>query len=131
MPTNQATFLLVDDHEANLVALSTLFSQDGVEVLRATSGRGALKLLLQNDGALAIIDVHMPIMDGFELAELMRGSRRTQHVPIIFLTGEPQDNLHQFRGYQAGAVDFLYKPIETHVLRSKTAIFLDLYRQRE
>ncbi len=131
MPAKQAKLLLVDDHEANLVALKTLLSQDGVDVLQAGSGREALELLLHHDVALAIIDVHMPILDGFELAELMRGSRRTQHVPIIFLTGESQDNLHRFRGYQAGAVDFLYKPIEPHVLRSKTAIFLDLFRQRE
>ncbi|HNG55431.1 MAG TPA: response regulator, partial [Nitrospira sp.] len=131
MPAKQSKLLLVDDHEANLVALRTLLSQDGVEVLQAGSGREALEMLLDHDVALAIIDVHMPIMDGFELAELMRGSRRTQHVPIIFLTGESQDNLHRFRGYQAGAVDFLYKPIEPHVLRSKTAIFLDLFRQRE
>jgi len=131
MPAKQPKLLLVDDHEANLVALRTLLSQDGVEVLQAGSGREALEMLLDHDVALAIIDVHMPIMDGFELAELMRGSRRTQHVPIIFLTGESQDNLHRFRGYQAGAVDFLYKPIEPHVLRSKTAIFLDLFRQRE
>lgn len=131
MAVKQATLLLVDDHEANLVALSTLLSEDGVEILQARSGREALELLLAHDVALAIIDVYMPIMDGFELAELMRGSRRTQHVPIIFLTGESQDNLHRFRGYQAGAVDFLYKPIEPHVLRSKAAIFLDLYRQRE
>ena len=131
MPAKQPKLLLVDDHEANLVALRTLLSQDGVEVLQAGSGREALEMLLDHDVALAIIDVHMPIMDGFELAELMRGSRRTQHVPIIFLTGESQDNLHRFRGYQAGAVDFLYKPIEPHVLRSKAAIFLDLFRQRE
>ncbi|CAE6727674.1 response regulator [Nitrospira defluvii] len=128
---NQAKFLLVDDHEANLVALGAVLSHDGVEMLRARSGREALELLLRHDIALAIIDVQMPIMDGFELAELMRGSRRTQHVPIIFLTAGPQDNLHRFRGYQAGAVDFLYKPIEPNVLRSKAAIFLDLYRQRE
>lgn len=128
---NQAKFLLVDDHDANLVALSAVLSSDGVEMLRARSGREALELLLRHDIALAIIDVQMPIMDGFELAELMRGSRRTQHVPIIFLTAGPQDNLHRFRGYQAGAVDFLYKPIEPNVLRSKAAIFLDLYRQRE
>lgn len=128
---NQARFLLVDDHEANLVALGAVLSYDGVEMLRARSGREALELLLRHDIALAIIDVQMPIMDGFELAELMRGSRRTQHVPIIFLTAGPQDNLHRFRGYQAGAVDFLYKPIEPNVLRSKAAIFLDLYRQRE
>jgi len=128
---NQAKFLLVDDHEANLVALSAVLSYDGVEMLRAKSGREALELLLRHDIALAIIDVQMPIMDGFELAELMRGSQRTQHVPIIFLTAGPQDNLHRFRGYQAGGVDFLYKPIEPHVLRSKATIFLDLYRQRE
>lgn len=132
MPTiTQAKFLLVDDHEANLVALDAVLSHDGVEMLRASSGREALELLLRHDIALAIIDVQMPIMDGFELAELMRGSRRTQHVPIIFLTAGPQDNLHRFRGYQAGAVDFLYKPIEPNVLRSKATIFLDLYRQRE
>lgn len=131
MSADQAKFLLVDDHETNLVALSTLLSQEGVEMVQAKSGREALELLLQHDIALAIIDVHMPIMNGFELAELMRGARRTQHVPIIFLTGEAQDNLHRFRGYQAGAVDFLYKPIEPHVLRSKAAIFLDLYKQRE
>ncbi|MGB4888832.1 MAG: response regulator [Nitrospira sp.] len=126
-----AKFLLVDDHESNLVALSAVLSRDDVEMLRARSGREALELLLQHDIALAVIDVQMPIMDGFELAELMRGSRRTQHVPIIFLTAGPQDNLRRFRGYQAGAVDFLYKPIEPDVLRSKTGIFLDLYRQRE
>ncbi|GMV51207.1 response regulator [Nitrospirales bacterium NOB] len=131
MPSGHAKFLLVDDHEANLVALSAVLSHDGVEMLRARSGREALELLLRHDIALAIIDVQMPIMDGFELAELMRGSRRTQHVPIIFLTAGPQDNLHRFRGYQAGGVDFLYKPIEPNVLRSKAAIFLDLYQQRE
>ena len=126
-----AKFLLVDDHEPNLVALSAVLSRDDVEMLRARTGREALELLLQHDIALAVIDVQMPIMDGFELAELMRGSQRTQHVPIIFLTAGPQDNLRRFRGYQAGAVDFLYKPVEPDVLRSKTGIFLDLYRQRE
>ncbi|MCS6288784.1 MAG: response regulator [Nitrospira sp.] len=128
---SQAKFLLVDDHEPNLVALSAVLSRDDVEMLRARTGREALELLLQHDIALAVIDVQMPIMNGFELAELMRGSQRTQHVPIIFLTAGPQDNLRRFRGYQAGAVDFLYKPLEPDVLRSKAGIFLDLYRQRE
>ena len=126
-----ATILLIDDHEPNLMALSAILSRDNVRILQAGSAREALELLLKHDIALAVIDVQMPIMDGFELAELMRGSRRTQHVPIIFLTAGPKDNLHRFRGYQAGAVDFLYKPIEPEVLRSKTGIFLDLYRQRE
>ena len=131
MPGSPAKFLLVDDNEPNLLALRSLLRRDDVEMLEARSGREALELLLRHDIALAFIDVQMPIMDGFELAELMRGSQRSRHVPIIFLTAGPQDNLRRFRGYTAGAVDFLYKPIEPHVLQSKAAIFLELYRQRE
>ncbi|MCC2641414.1 MAG: uncharacterized protein K0S45_1827 [Nitrospira sp.] len=131
MRDGRANFLLVDDNEPNLLALSGILRRGDVELLQARSGRDALELLLHHDIALAIIDVQMPNMDGFELAELMRGTQRTRHVPIIFLTAGPQDNLHRFHGYKVGAVDFLYKPIEPAVLRSKTDIFLDLYRQRE
>ncbi len=125
-----AKILLVDDNEPNLLALRQLLRRDDVEMLEARSGRDALELLLHHDIALAFIDVQMPIMDGFELAELMRGSQRSRHVPIIFLTAGPQDNLRRFQGYTAGAVDFLYKPIEPHVLQSKAGIFLELYQQR-
>jgi PAS domain S-box-containing protein len=131
MANNLAKFLLVDDNEPNLLALRSLLRRDDVEMLEAHSGREALELLLHHDIALAFIDVQMPVMDGFELAELMRGSQRSRHVPIIFLTAGPRDNLRRFRGYTAGAVDFLYKPIEPHVLQSKAGIFLELYRQRE
>lgn len=130
MPNSRAKFLLVDDNEPNVLALRRLLQRDDVEMLEAHSGRDALELLLHHDIALAFIDVQMPIMDGFELAELMRGSQRSRHVPIIFLTAGPQDNLRRFRGYTAGAVDFLYKPIEPHVLQSKATIFLELYHQR-
>lgn len=122
--------LLVDDREANLVALEALLRGDGLRLHKARSGTEALELLLQHDIALALLDVQMPDMDGFELAELMRGTERTRHVPIIFLTAGGPDDQRIFRGYEAGAVDFIQKPIEPAVLRSKAAVFFDLYRQR-
>ncbi len=124
-------FLLVDDLEQNLVALETLLRRDGLVILTAKSGTEALELLLQHEVALALIDVQMPVMDGFELAELMRGYERTRHVPIIFLTAGSTDEKRRFRGYEAGAVDFLSKPIETDILKSKAGIFFDLFRQRQ
>ena len=99
--------LLVDDLEENLLALSALLRRDDVEMLKARSGAEALELLLVHDVALALLDVQMPEMDGFELAELMRGSERTRHVPIIFVTAGARDQQRVFKGYEAGAVDFL------------------------
>jgi two-component system sensor histidine kinase/response regulator len=124
-------FLLVDDVEENLVALEALLRRDGLEVLQARSGREALELLLIHEVALALVDVQMPEMDGFELAELMRGAERTKHVPIIFVTAGPRDPQRVFKGYESGAVDFLFKPIEPHVLRGKADVFFELYRRRE
>ncbi|MFO7324700.1 MAG: hybrid sensor histidine kinase/response regulator [Pseudomonadota bacterium] len=124
-------FLVVDDLEDNLLALSALMREMDVEILAARSGREALELLLGNDVALALLDVQMPEMDGFELAELMRGSERTRHVPIIFITAGVRDAHRHFRGYEAGAVDFLYKPIDPHILRSKAGVFHQLHRQRQ
>jgi two-component system, sensor histidine kinase and response regulator len=123
--------LLVDDREENLIALSALLRRDDVEVLTARSGAQALDLLLAHDVALAFLDVQMPEMDGFELAELMRGSERTRHVPIIFVTAGPRDQHRLFKGYDAGAVDFLYKPIEPQVLRNKAEVFFQLYTQKQ
>jgi PAS domain S-box-containing protein len=123
-------FLLVDDLEPNLMALEGLLKRDGLELLRATSGAQALELLLIHDVALAFLDVQMPEMDGFELAELMRGTERTRHVPIIFVTAGATNEPRRFRGYELGAVDFLYKPIDRHVLKSKADVFFDLARQR-
>ncbi|MBX3302166.1 MAG: response regulator [Nitrospira sp.] len=128
--TSHPKILLVDDHPANLMALSELLRRDDVELLLAESGAEALELLLVHDVALALIDVQMPEMDGFELAELMRGVERAKHVPIIFVTAGTQDANRRFRGYEAGAVDFLYKPIEPDVLKSKANVFLALNRQR-
>jgi two-component system, sensor histidine kinase and response regulator len=122
--------LLVDDLEENLLALSALLRAPGVEILRARSGREALELLLEHDVAVALVDVQMPEMDGFELAELMRGTERTRHVPIIFVTAGARDQQRMFQGYELGAVDFLFKPIEPHALQSKVKVFFDLQRQR-
>jgi two-component system sensor histidine kinase/response regulator len=123
--------LLVDDLEENLLALSALLARSDVEVLTARSGSEALELLLVHDVALAFLDVQMPDMDGFELAELMRGSERTRHIPLIFVTAGAREAHRQFKGYETGAVDFIYKPIEPHILKNKAEVFFELYRQRQ
>jgi signal transduction histidine kinase len=122
--------LVVDDIPQNLVAISALLRREGVEVLTASSGTEALEVLLVEDVAVAMVDVQMPNMDGFELAELVRGSERTRPVPLIFLTASASDPTRTFRGYEAGAVDFLHKPIDPHVLRSKIDVFVELHAQR-
>ncbi|HTV94635.1 MAG TPA: hybrid sensor histidine kinase/response regulator [Steroidobacteraceae bacterium] len=123
--------LLVDDLRENLLALSALLQSEDVEPLTAQSGPEALELLLVHDFALALLDVQMPEMDGFELAELMRGSERTRHVPIIFVTAGAREQQRVFKGYESGAVDFIYKPIEPHILKNKADVFFELYRQRQ
>lgn len=124
-------FLLVDDLEENLLSLEALLRREGLVMLKARSGPEALEILLKHDVALALLDVQMPGMDGFELAELMRGNERTGRVPIIFLTAGSADWQRRFRGYEMGAVDFLHKPIEPDILRSKAEVFFELYVQRQ
>lgn len=123
-------FLLVDDLEENLLSLEALLKRDGLVLLKARSGPEALELLLKHEVALALLDVQMPGMDGFELAEFMRGNERTGRVPIIFLTAGSADRQRRFRGYEAGAVDFLHKPLEPDILRSKAQVFSELFLQR-
>jgi signal transduction histidine kinase len=123
--------LLVDDREENLVALSALLRTDDVQILTARSGIEALELLLAHDVALALIDVQMPDMNGLELAELMRGSERTRQVPIILLTAGAHDQQHVFKGYESGAVDYIYKPVDSRILKNKVDVFLQLYRQKQ
>lgn len=124
-------FLLVDDREENLLSLESLLRRNNLNLLKARSGREALELLLDHDVALALVDVQMPEMDGFELAEMMRGTQRTKHIPIIFVTASNADQVRRFRGYETGAVDFINKPIEASVLKSKANVFFDLYVQRQ
>lgn len=129
--TQPVRFLLVDDLEENLVALAALLERDGVEIITARSGAEALELLLVHDVSLALLDVQMPGMSGFELAELMRGTARSRLVPIIFVTAAGEDEARRFKGYEAGAVDFVLKPVDPFILRSKTAVFYELGRQRQ
>ena len=123
--------LLVDDLEENLFALTALLRRADLEILAARSGSEALELLLIHHVGLALVDVQMPEMDGFELAELMRGAERTRSVPIIFVTAGSSDDQRVFKGYEAGAVDFLYKPIEPRILKSKVDVFVELAQQRQ
>jgi len=123
--------LLVDDVQENLVALSALLHRPGLEILEARSGTDALELLLVHDFALAILDVQMPEMNGFELAELMRGAERSRHVPIMFVTAGTREQHRVFEGYESGAVDFLFKPIDARILRHKASVFFELHRQRQ
>ena len=130
-PAGRSTCLLVDDLEENLLVLSALLEPLDVEILTARSGAEALDLLLSHDVALVLLDVHMPEMDGFELAELMRGAERTRHIPLIFVTAAGREAQRIFKGYDLGAVDFLYKPIDAHVLLSKARVFVELHRQKQ
>ena len=129
-PERMTHILIVDDVPQNLTAMEALLARDGVSVLQASSGAEALELMLRFDVALAILDVQMPEMDGFTLAEIMRGTSRTRHVPIIFLTASPSDPARSFKGYDTGAVDFLHKPIDPRVIAGKVDVFIQLYQQR-
>lgn len=126
-----ANILLVDDLQENLVALEALIRQPDRRIFTARSGEEALSLMLEHPFALAILDVQMPSMNGFELAELMRGTERTRSIPIVFVSAAGRELNYAFRGYESGAVDFLYKPLEPHTVRSKVNVFVELYRQRQ
>jgi len=128
--TEKTNILLVDDRPENLLALETILKRPGLNLLKALSGNEALGMLLDYDFALILLDVQMPEMDGFETAELMRGNEETRHVPIIFVTAINKEQKHVFRGYEAGAVDYLFKPLDPEILQSKVNIFLELYQQK-
>jgi signal transduction histidine kinase len=128
---HRLNLLLVDDREANLQSLSQLLARDDVRIFTALSGNEALALMLEHDFALVLLDVQMPGMDGFEVAMLMRSHERTRHVPVIFVTAISRDRQHVFSGYDAGAVDYLFKPLDPHVIRAKVAVFLELKRSQQ
>ncbi|MFR0672961.1 ATP-binding protein [Enterobacterales bacterium AW_CKDN230030176-1A_HGKHYDSX7] len=126
-----AKLLIVDDLPENLLALDALIRGDGREVHQALSAEQALMLLLEHEFALAILDVQMPGMNGFELAELMRGAEKTKHIPIVFVSAAGREMNYAFKGYESGAVDFLHKPLDTQAVKSKVSVFVDLYCQRQ
>lgn len=122
--------LIVDDRPENLLALENLLEGFDLEIIRALSGNDALGLALEHDFALVLLDVQMPDIDGFETAELMRGCEKTKNVPIIFVTAISNEDEHVFKGYESGAVDYLYKPITPFILQSKVRAFCELDKQR-
>lgn len=124
-----AKALLVDDRRENLVALEAILQGLPVETVAVTSGEEALKRLLLEDFAVILLDASMPEMDGFETATHIKQRERTRHIPIIFLTALDHDARLAFRGYQIGAVDFITKPFDPWVLRSKVAVFIDLWQK--
>ncbi|WP_337996058.1 diguanylate cyclase [Oleispirillum naphthae] len=125
-----ADILIVDDNPNNLFALENLLAAPDLNIITAGSGNEALAKTLSHEFAIALLDVQMPEMDGFETAELMRGNSRTRHIPIIFVTANRSEREYVFRGYDSGAVDYLAKPLDVNILKSKVNVFLELHRQR-
>ena len=130
-PIPPANLLIVDDLRENLLALEALIRKDDRIIYQAPSGEAALALMLEHEFALAILDVQMPGMNGFELAELMRGMEKTRHIPIVFVSAGASDLNYAFTGYESGAVDFLHKPLDAHAVRSKVSAFVEMHRQRQ
>ena len=131
MLETRANILLVDDRAANLVVLNALLEPLGHPIYEAKSGTDALKLLLQHDFAVILLDVQLPDIDGFEAAALIKNREKTRHIPIIFITAINTDPRHIFQGYGAGAVDYISKPFNPEILKSKVAVFVDLYVKTE
>ena len=131
LPPPQASILLVDDYAANILALEAVLAPLGHRLLRASSGEEALKMVLRHELALIIMDVQMPGMDGFQTASLIKTRDRSRHIPIIFLTAISKDAAHVFEGYAHGAVDYMLKPYEPQILRSKVSVFVELWQRGE
>ncbi|HET9450573.1 MAG TPA: hybrid sensor histidine kinase/response regulator [Aggregicoccus sp.] len=128
-PLPRARVLVVDDVPSNLFALRAVLEPLGQELVLAHSGDEALKHLLQGDFALIVMDVQMPGLDGLETAALIRARERTRHIPIIFVTALSREAAHVMKGYEQGAVDYLLKPVDPDILRSKVQVFVDLYQR--
>lgn len=126
-----AKILIVDDRPENLLTLESLLDEPDIELVRATSGMEALGLTLDHDFALVLLDVQMPGMDGYEVAELMRGNKKTKHIPIIFITAAFRADAQVFKGYESGAVDYLFKPLDERVFKSKVGVFIELFRHKD
>ncbi|THB73704.1 MAG: diguanylate cyclase [Desulfobacteraceae bacterium] len=127
----KATILIVDDRPENLLTLEQVLESPELEIIRANSGHEALEKTFDHEFALILLDVQMPDMDGYETAEYLRNNSKTKNIPIIFLTAAQKESHHIFKGYDAGGVDYILKPFEPVVLKSKVGVFLELYRQRQ
>ena len=124
----RARVLLVDDDERNLLAVATVLEDLG-EVVLARSGEEALRHLLKDEFAVILLDVYMPGMDGYETAQIIRSRDQTKGIPIVFLSAVNKETEHQLRGYSMGAVDYVFKPVDPIILRSKVAVFVELFEK--
>lgn len=131
MTDERVNILLVDDQPNNLLALESILAETGENLVMAESGSAALRHLLQMDFAVVLLDVQMPDLDGFETANLIRSRERSRDTPIIFLTALSRSETNVFRGYELGAVDYIFKPFHPDILRSKVSVFIELFRKRE
>ena len=122
--------LIVDDRTENLITLESIIQNDELNIIKVMSGNEALAMMLEHDISLVLLDVNMPGMDGFETAELMRGSERTKSIPIIFITATYRQPKQIFRGYETGAVDYLYKPLDRKILQNKIRAYIDFFKQK-
>jgi len=128
---DKINILIVDDRPENLLVLEGLLENMDCNIIKANSGNEALSLMFDYDFALVLLDVQMPEMDGFETAELMRVNARTRYIPVIFVTAISKQQRCIFKGYEVGAVDYLFKPIEPVILKSKVRVFIELYNQKK
>ena len=128
-PEDRVNILLVDDRPENLLALEAILEPLEQNLIRATSGADALKEILQRDFAVILLDVQMPGMNGFEAAQLIKAREKSRHIPIIFLTAISKEEEYVFKGYTVGAVDYLFKPFQPDILRSKVSVFVELYQK--
>lgn len=131
LPEQKVNILLVDDQPKNLLALSAILDSPDLNLVKADSGLEALRCLLNQDFAVILLDVQMPLMDGFETAALIRQRERSQHTPIIFITALNRDDTHVERGYSLGAVDYLLKPFAPEILKSKVTVFVELFKKTQ
>lgn len=130
VPKPDIKILVVDDREDNLFSIEAILEKDQYTIIRATSGRAALKVLLnEHDFSLILMDVQMPELNGFETATIIYDRDKLKHIPIIFITAYSNDEDHAFRGYKMGGVDYIYKPINPALLRAKVSVFVELYRK--
>jgi signal transduction histidine kinase len=129
--TPRANILIVDDNSRNLLSITAILENDGYNLVEARSGAQALKCLIDQEFAVVLLDVVMPLMDGFEVAKIIRSREKTRTLPIIFLTGVSTDERSVFGGYSVGAVDYLLTPVVPEVLRTKVSVFVDLFRKSE
>jgi CheY-like chemotaxis protein len=127
---NRIKILIVDDREDNLLSIETILENEAYDIVRANSGKAALKILLhQHDFTLILMDVQMPDMNGFETASLIYQREKLKHIPIIFITAHNYNDDHVFEGYKVGAIDYIYKPINPELLRFKVGVFAEMYQK--